>query len=172
MRSPRAGGRRAATPCAAVFRGLCGAPPRTNPAGGRASLNRRTPCAGSEGKGRAGRRPAVLPQEFLRSNTYNPKIRMDADFWKAKAVPAGTAFARARDRSGIKTRRVFVRADSPVPAAGGDAPYKNSMPGLSFFAPGAAPDLEEFRRESWNRNRSLPLLFGRGFGNPCPPRGR
>jgi hypothetical protein len=32
------------------------------------------------------------------------------------------AFARARDRSGTKTRRVFVGADSPVPAAGGDAP--------------------------------------------------
>jgi hypothetical protein len=37
---------------------------------------------------------------------------------------------RARDRSGIKTRRVFVRADSPVPAAGGDAPNLPSIRGI------------------------------------------
>jgi hypothetical protein len=53
----------------------------------------------------------------------------------ASGKTAGTPFSRrARDRSGIKTRRVFVGADSPVPAGGGDAPKRNAAYGPSCFS--------------------------------------
>jgi hypothetical protein len=44
---------------------------------------------------------------FCGAKTYRLKIRREADFQKAKAAPAGAAFARARDRSGTKTRKGF-----------------------------------------------------------------
>jgi hypothetical protein len=68
----------------------------------------------------AGDRETPPPGKFFLAGgrsapARNLKIRRDADFLKAEAAP-GAASARARDRSGTKTRRVFVRADSPVAA--------------------------------------------------------
>jgi hypothetical protein len=69
--------------------------------------------------------------------------------------------ARARDRSGIKTRRVFVRADSPVPGAERrGCAQKNSTPVRRIFCTrGTLPETAQRDAADLSRRR----------GDPGPP---